>query len=128
MFRLYLVILISIACFWDVPSAYGQKATEIFIPIGQSPGLSGKYSIIGKIDSVDYQTHSMRVIDSSGSYIVKVMEETQIWLDKSELKLTNVEGTLEDCQEGRLIEVRYKNAEKKEEMYAEWIKVQITSQ
>jgi hypothetical protein len=112
----------------DIPSAYGQKATEIFIPIGQSPGLSGKYSIIGKIDSVDYQTHSMRVVDSSGSYIVKVMEETQIWLDKSELKLTNVEGTLEDCQEGRLIEVRYKNAEKKEEMYAEWIKVQITSQ
>ena len=126
MIRFYLLTFTSIVFLLHAPSAYGQKATEIFIPIGKSPGLSARYSIIGTIDSVDVQTHTMTVVDSSGSYTVKVTEETQVWLDKSGLKLTNEEGSIEDCQPGRLVEVKYKGEGKSEEMLAEWIKVQIT--
>jgi len=128
MYKFYLTILIVMAGILDPSSAFGQKATEIFIPIGESPGLSGKYSIMGTIDSVDYPSHTMTVTDSTGSYTVKVMEDTRIWLDKSALKLTNVNGTIEDCQVGRYVEVKYENSEKKEKMQAEWIKVRITNQ
>lgn len=128
MHKFYLMILIVIVCIFSPSSAFGQKATEIFIPIGESPGLSGKHSIMGEIDSVDYQSYTMTITDSSGSYTVKVMGDTRIWLDKSALKLTNVNGTIEDCQAGRFVEVKYKNPEKQAKMQAEWIKVRITNQ
>ena len=32
---------------------HGQQMTEIFIPIGQSPGVSGKSSLVGAIESVN---------------------------------------------------------------------------
>ena len=35
------------------PSA--QMVTEQYIPIGQSPGLSGKHTVIGKLQSVNPQ-------------------------------------------------------------------------
>lgn len=128
MYKLYFIILIVVACFLDASSAYGQKATEIFIPIGKSPGVSGKHSIMGKIDSVNYQAYTLIVSDSSETYTVKVMEDTPIWLDKSALKLTNVNGDIEDCQVGGFVEVKYKGPEKSKGMQAEWIKVRITNQ
>jgi hypothetical protein len=36
-----------------LPPAYAQKATEQFIPIGQSPGISGVETRIGEIVASD---------------------------------------------------------------------------
>jgi hypothetical protein len=41
--------------------AYGQKATEIYIPIGKSPGLSGKYSVIGEIASFNEDSKTLTI-------------------------------------------------------------------
>jgi hypothetical protein len=63
-----------------IPFAFAEKSTELYIPIGQSPGLSGKYTVTGNIDAVDYQNQTMTMSNYSGSYTVKVMDSTKIYL------------------------------------------------
>jgi len=108
--------------FWSTADANAQKATEMFIPIGQSPGLSGKYTVIGKIDATRNQDQTITVTDSTESHTFKVTERTKIWLDRSKLKLTNQKGAFEDLQMGLLVEVKYESEERKDA--AKWIKVQ----
>ena len=50
---------------------------------------------------------------------------TQIWLDRSKLRLSNQKGTLADLRKGLTVEVKYANGEK-EKGVAEWIKVELT--
>lgn len=102
--------------------AYGQKTTEQFIPIGQSPGLSNKYTYIGVIETVDSQERTI----TTGGQVIKITEDTRIWLDRSSLKLTNQIGDFTDLREGRKIEIKYTEATKKQ--VAEWVKVQVTAQ
>ena len=40
------VVAIGVLLLGGTPSAHGQKATEMYIPIGQSPGVSNKTSIV----------------------------------------------------------------------------------
>ena len=101
-----------------------QKLTEQFIPIGQSPGLSGAHTKIGNIDSFSVQEETMTMSNASGSYSVQVAEDTHIWLDRSKLRATNEMGSLSDLQAGRRIEVKYKGNDPASA--AEWIKVEVT--
>ena len=110
----------------SLPYVYAQKATEIFIPVGKSPGLSGKYTSIGKITAIDAANQTLTVADSAGSYEVKATAHTQIWLDKSALKATNHKGAFADLRQGLLVEVKYENNQRKDKGPAEWIKVKIT--
>ncbi len=109
-----------------LPCVYAQKATEIFIPVGQSPGLSGKYTSIGKITAIDTANRTITVADSRGSYEVKITEQTQIWLDKSKLKATSQKGGFKDIRKGLLVEVKYQNNQRQVKGPAEWIKMQVT--
>jgi hypothetical protein len=106
-----------------LPHAYGEKSTEIFIPIGLSPGLSGKYTQVGKIDRVDMENEILTIRDPAGVYSVRVTNRTEIWLDKSKVKLSNLKGTLADCRKGLLVEVKFEDNLR--ERPAEWIKVQV---
>lgn len=103
--------------------AYGQKATEIFIPVGGSPGLSGKYTSIGKIDTVHSEEQTFYMSDSTRSYSIKITDSTKVWLDRSKLQLTNRKGSFEDIKPGLLVEVKY--FDNKRDGVAEWIKVQL---
>ena len=107
-----------------VTLAFAQKETELYIPIGKSPGVSGKYSVMGRIEQVNYQNQTLTMSDDSHSYDVKVSERTRFFLDRSKLKQPNVYGTLADCKKGMLVEVRFENDERGRP--AQWIKVQIT--
>lgn len=53
MLNRYLKLAIVIVALGGAIEASGQQATEMFIPIGQSPGLSSKESVIGTLESVD---------------------------------------------------------------------------
>ena len=106
-------------------SVQAQQAAEIFIPIGQSPGISNGKSIIGEIKAVDQQTNSITIADSSGSVSISIKDDTQIWLDNSKIRKTNQIGAAADCKPGRLAEVKYAESERAASMTAEWIKVQI---
>lgn len=103
---------------------YAQKMTEKFIPIGKSPGLSGKFTLIGKVEAVDPQKRTLVCADRAGSHVVNVTEQTNIWLDRSQLNQTNQTGSLTDCQKGRVVEVKFLDKERKEGP-AEWIKVGV---
>ncbi|MFQ5546350.1 MAG: hypothetical protein ACE5FE_10250 [Acidiferrobacterales bacterium] len=111
---LMLLLLVSISL------AYAQKATEIFIPMGKSPGLSYTYTYIGKIESVNTQK---RTIKADGRN-TRVTRDTKIWLDRTALKATNIAGRFADCQSGRQVEIKYANADRRQ--VAEWIKVKVT--
>lgn len=112
------VMLLGAATF-----ALGNKQTERFIPIGQSPGLSGKYTTVGKIEKTDAARRTVAVGGVGESRTVKVTERTRIWLDRSQLKLMALTGGFTDLQIGRRIEVKYEDRNQ----VAEWIKVEVSA-
>ena len=124
--RVMTVVAIGVLLSVGTPSAHGQKATEMFIPVGQSPGLSNKISIIGTIETINALAQTVVVAGPSGSWSATVTDRTKIWLDKSKLRLPNQKGTFTDLRKGRLAEVKYETAEGKGKGPADWIKVQIT--
>lgn len=121
------VVVISLLIWTGTPYAHGQQTTEMFIPIGQSPGLSGKVTIMGTIEAVDAQNQTIVVAGSSEKWSAEVTKGTRIWLDRSKLGLSNQYGTFADLQEGRLVEVKYEGTERRSEGPAAWIKVQLAT-
>ena len=119
----YLTI-IGIICFLLFGAFYAdaEKSTELYIPIGQSPGLSGEYTVMGKIDQINPQNQTLKMSGASGSYTVKMTKNTFIYLDRSKTQLSNIYGTLADCKAGDLVEVKFEDNSRNKPI--EWIKVQ----
>jgi hypothetical protein len=115
---------VAMAALCAVPHAHAQKMTEQFIPIGQSPGLSDKYTYLGDIIQVNPQARTFTIADSAGPRTVKISARTHIWLDRTKLKQTNLVGGVADLQKGRRVEVKYEDAERRD--VADWVKVEIT--
>ena len=104
--------------------ALAEKSTELYLPIGRSPGLSGKFTLMGTIAEINSQDQTLTVMTgASGTFIVTTTEYTLIFLDKSKLRQPNRYGTYSDFKTGMLIEVRFE-ADKRHRP-AEWIKLQI---
>jgi len=112
-----------LALFFGVVGAAAQKTTERFIPVGESPGVSGKYSVIGKVQAIDPLTRTITVVTPAGTHEVNISEECRIWLDRSRLKRTNESGNFNDCQKGRTVEVLFASKEKRGT--AAWIKILV---
>ncbi len=104
------------------PGAQGQKATEQFIPIGQSPGLSNVFTDLAAIAEVDADARTI-TLPVAGGRRVKVTEGTTIWLDRSKYRQSNVVGGFEDLRVGLQVEVKYEDSQRRE--MAEWIKVAL---
>jgi len=124
MLKVLMQIGVIVAWLGGMTYAYGQQMTEMFIPVGQSPGLSDKSSLIGTIDSMDEKNRTLTVSAPSGAQMVELTNRTKIWLDRSLLKAPNQTGTSADLQKGRKVEVKLERAERKQA--AEWVKVQLT--
>jgi hypothetical protein len=107
-----------------LPAANAQKATEQFIPIGQSPGLSGEQTLIGRIEAADPVARTVIVAMEEKRETVVVTESTRIWLDRSPLRLPNVKGSLADLVPGRMTEVKLAAPDRQ---VAEWIKVEVSA-
>jgi len=121
--KYFIAFIVTVILMFGICETNAQDATEIFIPVGQSPGVSGIYSIIAKIDDVNTEDNSLNMSNSSSSYTVKIMKQTQIWLDRSKLKVTNKVGSFSDFKSNLTIEVRYKDKEHKGKV--DWVKIQI---
>jgi hypothetical protein len=117
------VLALAVVALASAPAARGQEATEMYIPIGQSPGVSEKASLIGSLDSVDAGKRTLTVSTSSGARSVAFTARTTVWLDRSLQKQPNQSGGISDLQPGRRIEVKLRKGEPKP--VAEWIKVQV---
>ncbi len=117
------IILVLIFC-WASFEAYTQATTEIYIPIGQSPGVSGKYSIIGKIEAINLNDSTVTIIQDAGSKVnVKITPGCTIYLDKNKLKMSNKKGYCANIKPGMRTEAKYKDNKPGNKL--EWIKVQL---
>ena len=116
------IFILTIILSWVSYDIHAQKETEVFIPVGKSPGVSGKYSVIGRVESVNWSDSSVTINQEGGLKNVKITRSTKIYLDRSKLKLTNRKCSMADCKPGRLVEAKYKD--NKPGNSIEWLKVQ----
>ena len=100
-------------------TAQAQRATERFIPIGKSPGLSGIGTTIGEIRAVEPGPRRITVGGEGGSVTVTVTDATRIWVDRSPSGQASLAGSFDDLARGRLAEVH----PAPEGPGADWIKV-----
>lgn len=122
--RVRVALLLPVLLGWTA-TADAQRTTEQYIPIGQSPGISGVRSYIGAITAVDPQRRTFTVQDTTGPRTIRVVEHTRIWRDRSAERLSNETGTMSDLRVGRRVEVKYVDDETRDT--ADWIKVAGTS-
>ena len=105
----------------------GQWATEQYIPIGKSPGISGEYSRIGTIDAIDVDARQVTIATETGPVVVELTENTIVWVDRSKLGEANAAGSVDDLAEGLEVEVLSEERERRGEGPAAWIKVRQPS-
>ena len=113
--------LLLVCMIWSVSPANGQQTTEQYIPIGYSPGVSDKYSYIGRIVAIDRKARTISVESRGVVRIIKVTAETRIWLDRSKVKRENLEADYVDCEVGRKVELMHV---RDNEDVADWIKIE----
>ncbi len=112
-----------IALMGGARAADAQQSTERFIPVGQSPGVSGVYSYIGEVEAVNAENRTVTVRGPEGSRTIGVPEGCSVWLDRSAAKLQNLDGSFGDITVGRRIEVMYTDYQTKDT--AAWVKVVV---
>lgn len=101
-----------------------QQATEQFIPLGSSPGLSAKQTRIGQIIGFDAARGLLMLTADVAGNEARVTPQTRIWLDRSRLQLPNVRGAAVDLRPGLRCEVRL---QADAGGVAEWIKVEAAA-
>lgn len=116
------IILTTLMC-WASYEIQAQKSTEIYIPLGKSPGVSAKYCVMGRVDVVNAANTTITVKQGTAGKTFNITKATVIYLDKSKLKLRNTKGSFSDIKPGALVEVKYKD--NKPDGLIEWIKVQL---
>lgn len=121
MHRLFIAAALLVVLLAGYSFAHGQQHTERYIPVGQSPGVSGKTSWIGVIEATDPKARTITLALGDRRLRIAITGRTRIWLDRSRLKQTALGGSYGDLQPGRRVEVKYGDA--KGERIAEWIKV-----
>jgi hypothetical protein len=126
--KLACLAVLGAASLAAVPQAAAQKATEVHIPIGRSPGLSGKYTVIGQISAVKAAAggHAVTVTSPSRTWTGTIDGQTRVYLDRSALRLRSRTGTTNDCREGATVEMKYRGKPGEEGAAVEWIKIRVS--
>ena len=122
--RTLAIVLALAATSASAAVAAAQEATEVFIPIGKSPGVSKQQTVTGTVDTADEKGRALRITTPAAAITVAVTDKTRIFRDKSALKQPNEAGVFADLQKGRTVEVKLEPGESQRK--AEWIKVRIT--
>lgn len=102
-------------------TSMAQQATEQFIPIGMSPGISDHYSYIGKVLSVNAATNSFTIESNRGTKTIKVEPRTRIWIDRSQDNQSNTRAKFTDIEVGSRCEVMH---DRQVDTIADWIKIE----
>ena len=104
-----MILFVFLACV-----AVAQQSTELYIPIGKSPGLSKENkTTIGKVESV-----STNQVAVSGK-IFKFTTKSKVFLDRSIVKKSNSYGIPSDISVHQLVEI-FSTSENQ----ITWIKIQ----
>lgn len=117
------LLVAALLCAGSAP-ALAQKSTELFIPLGQSAGLSGKHTILAVVQSVNDAQRTLTMLHEGQAYTAKLGARTPVWLDRSKLQQRNSVGSLADVKPGMTVEVKFqKNSRAAGD--AEWVKLQM---
>jgi hypothetical protein len=100
-----------------------QQATEMFIPMGQSSGLSGKHTLLARVQAVSASERSFTLVQDAVTLTVRLGAGTPVWVDRSKLQQPNSVGTLADVTAGALVEVKFQKNSRATGQ-ADWVKVQ----
>jgi len=109
--------LLGAALVWAA-SAAAQQATEQYVPIGRSPGVSGVSTVMGTVESVSPGAARLTLRTDLGSRELEVSDTTRIWLDRTARGESNRAATLRDCRPGVEVEVKLAADGR-----ADWIKI-----
>lgn len=101
---------------------YAHPATERYIPIGKSPGISYKYTVMGNIKEVDSKKKIITMMSETTRYTVSISKQTKIWLDRNKTRQTNLKGSFSALQPGYYVEVKFENPERRK--VAAWVKIE----
>ena len=102
------------------PPGGAQLMTERYVPIGESPGISGKESTMGEITAVDRAARTPTVAGDGGAREYRVTADTHVWLDRTRWRLSNTDGSYSDCEVGDYVEVMHSADDP---AVAAWVKV-----
>lgn len=101
--------------------ALAQKSSERFIPIGQSPGLSGSVTLLGSVRAMDVASGQLTIaLDGGGHQTIQVNPQTRLWLDRSEARAPSTTCEKSDLRPGVRVEAM---PDKSTPGLAEWVKV-----
>ena len=115
-----LIVMIGLSL---APLTLAHKATERYIPIGLSPGMASQ-TLIGEVIEVDAAIKRLTVFSDGERHAVTATEKTRIYLDRSKIRQTNLEGTFADVKTGQRVEVKFDDPRRRDA--AEWIKIEIS--
>lgn len=101
--------------------AAAQQATERYIPLGQSPGLSAAQTYVGAIAGTDAGARTVTFGTGTERRSVRITPKTRIWIDRSRFGLPSMVGGFDDLKSGRRAEVKYLDDGRRDA--ADWIKV-----
>ena len=121
------LLLLTLAGWLLAAAVPAQRATELYIPIGRSPGVSGKLSAVGTCTTIEARARqrSVTIRAPERTWTSRLTDETKIYLDRSRLGLPNTYGTIADLRADLLMEVKYREAGRASGGVCEWIKVQV---
>jgi hypothetical protein len=125
MARLFLLRTLTALLCGAALIATAQKATERFIPLGQSPGLSGRSTMMGTVSTFANGMLEFSVAANTAPQRVRVTPATRIWLDRSSASQPTLAGNPAELRAGRRVEVKLADAATP--ATADWIKIEAAA-
>lgn len=114
-------IFLTVSLCLNFALGQAQQTTEKFIPIGMSPGVSGKSSYQGNIVTVNSAAKSFSMQADGDTKVINVAPTTLIWLDRSKNKKPNLDGEYGALETGSTVEVLMDPGDPAK---AAWIKIE----
>ena len=121
--HLLLRLALAAALLIAAGTVWGQKATEMLIPIGQSSGLSGQHTLVARVQAVNAAERSLLLMQDATPVTIRLDTRTPLWLDRSPQQQGNLKITLADVRPGMLAEVKFRLNDRRSGE-AEWVKLQ----
>jgi hypothetical protein len=115
-------------------SANAQRLAEQFIPIGESPGVSGVTSVVGEVTDID-ERQGVMTVDVGGEPVGFVMTPfTNVWLDQSDERQASLDVGYDGLLVGDRVEVKAGDpvaaaagVDAEGAPVADWIKIDATA-